>query len=420
MKFLQVLPDVITFIFLLTLISYYFLLFIPKKKPKKHRSFKSISVLIPAHNEEEYIADCLRSVLAANFRGEKEIIVVDDGSIDRTCKIARSFEKRYGIKVLKTKHSGKSSSLNLAMKHAKGELVAVVDADSIIYRNALVEMEWEVSRKNTVASACVVKVKNRHKILCIYPHIELLYNSLIRSILSKVNANITTPGPLSVYRRKNLDEIGGFSTEGFSEDVDVTIRLIRKGYHVGFTEKAIAETNMPPDMKGFLRQRFRFGRGLVNILKRHLQMNKTVIDLYTLPLFLFAYVQAVVMGSFTIYQIVSGYLQYFVSQGVYFSTGVLQFFIDWLTIIGFVKWTYNVFVGSDPITVITLIGIMSTFLSYPLFIYSVIKFDRKIDFFNIIPIFIMQPFWWFMMIVYMLSLPEMVKKSQYNIWKKNE
>ena len=57
-------------------------------------------------------------------------------------------------------------------------------------------------------------------------HIEQLYNSLIRLLFSKINANVTTPGPLSVYRKKELMDAGGFSTEGFSEDVDITIRLI--------------------------------------------------------------------------------------------------------------------------------------------------------------------------------------------------
>ncbi len=408
---------IVTALFLATLVSYYVLLLLPARKAPVSKKFDSITVIIPAHNEQEYIADCIKSVQRARFHGKKQIVVVDDGSADRTAEIAGTFK---GVRLLRTAHSGKSASLNLALGHAMGELIAVVDADSTIEPGSLLETAREAGRKNTAAATCIVKVKNRRRILCIWPHIEFLYNSLIRSILSKVNANITTPGPLSVYRKSALREIGGFSTEGFSEDVDVTIRLIRKGYSVGFTEKAVAYTNLPYDLKGFLRQRFRFGRGLLNILRRHLQINRRAIDIYTLPLFLFAYVQAVVMGSFTIYQIASGYWQWFASKGVLMSTGVLVYFFNWASVFGFARWLVGIVSASEPLTWISLFGIVSTLLSYPLFIYAVLRYDRKIDIYHIVSICFMAPFWWALMVIYILSLPEMFRKRQYNIWLKNE
>jgi len=284
----------------------------------------------------------------------------------------------------------------------------------------LQEITKEVEGKNVVAASCVIKVRNRNKFICMWVHIEQLYNSLMRHILSKVNANIVTPGPLSIYRKKELLDVGGFSTKGFSEDLDITIRLIRKGYTVGFARKALAETNMPYRTKEFLRQRTRFARGMINIFKRHLSLNKTLIDLYTLPIFLFTYIQAIVMGSFTIYQIVSGYITYFFSKGIYFSLPVLKFFFEWLSIVGFVKWALNAAVGNIPLTFITIIGIISTLLSYPLYFYAVAKYDRKFDLWHIIPLFFMFPFWLLIMLIYILCLPEYFIKKQHNIWKKNE
>ena len=276
-----------------------------------------------------------------------------------------------------------------------------------------------MERKNVVAATGIVKVSNRNKFICMWVHIEQLYNSLIRSLLSKIHANIVTPGPLSVYRKKEVMELGGFSTEGFSEDMDITIRLIRKGYKIGFAEKAIAETNMPYDVKGFLRQRTRFARGILNIFKRHMQLNKTIIDVYTLPLFLFAYMQAIIMGSFILYQIVSGYITYFASKAIYFNLEVVKFFFEWFSIIGFVKWFMGVFSGETALTFVTIIGIVATLLSYPLFILAIIKFDRKFDLRHLIAIFFMFPFWLLIMIIYILMAPDYFRK-QYNIWKKNE
>lgn len=419
MTALEYLSTTISFIFLLIILSYYILILIPKKKPKKHKRFSSISIIIPVHNEEEYIRECIESVLIADFNGTKQVIVVDDGSKDNTVRIVSKFSKD-GVRLIKTAHTGKSASINRALAIADGELIAIVDGDSSIKKDALQIMAQEVSRKDVAAATCVVKVKNRNKLLCMWPHIELIYGSLIRSIFSKINANITTPGPLSVYRHKQLKEIGGFSTEGFSEDVDVTIRLIRKGYKIGFSDNTNTWTNMPYNVKGFIRQRTRFARGLLNILKRHMKLNTTAIDLYTLPLFLFIYVQAVIMGLFTIYQIASGYITWFVSYGTYFSFGVLKFFFEWSSIFGFVKWALSVFSGAIPLSLLTIIGVISSLLSYPLYFYAIFKYDRRFDLLHLIPIFFMAPFWWALMIINMVCLPEMFMKHQNNIWKKNE
>ena len=415
---LEHLPAIITFIFLLTVLSYYALIFIKKRKSKPVHKFSSITVIIPAHNEEKYIANAIESVLSADFNGKKQIIVVDDGSIDRTYEIASKFKKN-GVRVIKTRHLGKSSSLNTALRYAKGDIIAVIDGDSYIQKDALRMMTKELERKDVVAATGIVKVKNRKKFICMWIHIEQLYNSLMRLLFSKIDANIVTPGPLSIYRRKELMQVGGFSTKGFSEDIDVTIRLIRKGYKIGFAEGAVAETNMPYDTKGFLRQRTRFARGILNIFKRHMQLNTTIIDLYTLPLFLFSYVQAVIMGSFTIYQIVSGYNTYFASKAIYFNLSVLKFFFEWFSIVGFVKWFAGILSGQIPLTFVAIVGIVATLLSYPLFFMAIIKFDRKFDLWHLIPIFFMFPFWLLIMVIYILMAPDYFRK-QYNIWKKNE
>jgi len=414
---LEYLPQAITFVFLAVVLSYYVLLVIRVKKPRLVKKFKSITVIIPAHNEERYIRACLDSVIKADFQGDKQIIVVDDGSIDRTAEIVSEYK---GVNLVRQKHSGKSYSLNRGLDMSTGELVAVVDGDSEIHKDALKEVAIEVGRKNTVAATCPVRCKNRKAHINMWVHIELIYNALMRYLMAKVNANITTPGPLSVYRKKELKKIGGFSTEGFSEDVDVTIRLIRSGFRVGFAEKAIAETNMPHDPKGFIRQRTRFARGILNIFKRHLRLNRTIIDIYTFPIFLFTYMQAVVMGFFTIYQIVHGYFQWFVSKGIFFSWQVLGYFLDWTSIIGFVKWSFGLFVGTTPLNWVNAVGIIAGLLSYPLYFYAIFRFDRRFDIYHVVPILFMAPFWWLIMIINTICLPEMFARSQYNIWKKNE
>lgn len=402
---------------ILVVLSYYFLLFKPQPRFPLRDHFKSITVIIPAHNEAPYLDASIRSVLRAVFPGERQVIVVDDGSIDETAEIA----KRHDIILLRNRtHSGKSYSLNKALQRATGDLIAIVDGDSIIEPGALVELAREIGRERMGGVCGVVKVKNRSRHINMWVHLELLYASLVRGLYTKIGANITTPGALSMYRRDALEEVKGFSTQGFSEDVDIAIKLIRSGYRIGFSERAISETNMPYDLKGFLRQRTRFARGLVFILKRHLQMNRTIIDLYTLPLFLFIYVQSVVMGVLTIYKLASGYFTYFASQGLGFSLAAAQFFFEWFSIIGFAKWTWTVLSGSIPLSLINVIGVISSLLSYPLYLYAIAKYDRVLDWRNLVAVAFMFPFWLIIMVIHIISLPEILRREQYNIWKKNE
>ena len=409
-------PQIITFIFLLVVISYYILFLIRVRKPKITEKFSSISVIVPTHNEERYIKDCLSSIINADFDGKKEIIVVDDGSVDNTVKIvSKNFPN---VKIIQKKHTGKSDSINTAISKSKGQVIAIVDGDSYIQKDSLKYVTEEISRKNVVAASGVIKVRNRKKILGMWLHIEQIYNSLIRLVFSKVNANVVTPGPLSVYRKKALKEVGGFSVKGFSEDVDVTIILIRAGHKIGFSSKAVSETNMPLEPKWFWLQRTRFARGLIDILKKHLMLNKTWIDIYTLPLLLFNYIQAIIMGSFTIYQIVSGYITYFYAKGIIFNLATLKFFFEWFSIVGFFRWSVQAFTGQIPLNFITIIGIVSTFLTYPLYLYAILKFDKKITIWHIIPLFFMFPFWFLIMIIYIVCIPEYFRKDQHNIWKK--
>ena len=419
MTFLEYLPNTITILFFLVVISYYALLFVKTKKPRPSKRFSSITVIIPAHNEEAYIRECIDSVIAAGFEGKKEIIVVDDGSKDKTAEIVSQYASK-GIKLIRKKHTGKSDSINKAISVSKGELIAIVDGDSSIHKDSLINIAKEVERKNVAAASCIVRVKNRSRLICIWLELEQIYNSLVRQLFSKLNANIVTPGPLSIYRKKELLEAGGFSTQGFSEDIDITIRLIRKGYKIGFSDKAVTETNMPYKAKEFIRQRTRFARGIINIFKKHMQLNKAAIDLYTLPLFLFNYAQAVIMGSFMVYNIASGYATYFLAKGIIFNMYTLKFFFEWFSIVGFIKWSISVFTAQTPLTFVSAAGIFSTLLTYPLYLYAIAKYSRKFEILHLLALFFMPSFWLLIMVIYILSLPEYFRKEQHNIWKKNE
>ncbi len=400
--------------FVLVLLSYYVLMILKKKAPEHKHNFKSITVLMPAHNEEKYIRESVQAVLDAEFTGKKEIIVIDDGSTDKTGSIVKKMPVTY----VKTKHLGKSRALNLGIKKAKGELIAVIDGDSVIEKEAFVNALPYLNPKDVAAVVGTIKVKNNNTILGAFLHLEQIYNSLLRHFFSKINANIVTPGPLSIYKKEALLEVGGFGTKSFLEDVDVAVKLVRNGNRIEISEKSISSTYMPVTIKGFIRQRTRFARGWISILKRHLSINKTIVDLYSMPLAFFWFVQAIIMGGFITYQIISGYNQYFLSQGQVLSLGVMKFFFEWFTAAGLIRWAVSLLSNPAALTFTNLIGLASSLLSYPLYLLAILRYEKKFSIRDFLALFFMFPFWFTIMIIYVINIPELFRKHQENRWDK--
>jgi cellulose synthase/poly-beta-1,6-N-acetylglucosamine synthase-like glycosyltransferase len=421
MNLTNLLTTVFSVIFFVVVLSYYALILWPRRIPLSRERFRSITVIIPAHNEASRIRDAITSVLAARWRGIKRIIVVDDGSTDDTANVARAVARsspKGSVTVIRVPHSGKSNAINTALKASHSDLVAVVDGDSVIAPDAFEEciaLFW--SRKVGAVSAAM-RVRNRGSVLGEWLNIELLYASLVRSLYAKVNANITATGPLTVFRRHALESVGGFSVQGFAEDVDIAVRLLKHGWRLEYATGAMAETVMPTTWSGFVRQRIRFARGAVDIIKRHLSFDRHFFQIYTLPLFFFTYAQAVVMAIIITTNIVSGYVSYFASQGTYLNWGVVKYFVEWLSIVGTVRWVWSVFTGSTPVTVLTGIAITTTLLTYPLYIFAILRFEKRIDWRHVLAMAFLFPFWLIVMVVYCLTVWEWGRKEQRNIWTK--
>lgn len=413
----QTIPDAITLFFLLATASYYVLLFVKRPQGKKERDFKSITIAVPAHNEEQYIEACVRSIIAADFPGEKEIIVFDDGSTDRTSEIAKAID---GIELVRTDHRGKSLNINSAIARAKGELFAIVDGDGEIAKDAIVEMMKELERERVAGASCPIFIKNRTTHIIPWLHIEILHGALMRLIMSKIDANIVTSGQFCMFRTDALREVGGFNTGTFSEDMDISVRLIRRGYRVGFSETARCWTNMPSDFKWLLGQRYRWCRGNLNVILSHQRLNTSWIDLYTFPLILFGYFQAVIMGGISLTKLTIGYWNLYACHGVFFGPEVTAYLLNWLSILGLMSWSIRFFAGQVPVTAVTVCGVLAGLLTYPLYIYAIWRFDRRFDVYHIVPLLFMAPYWWTVGLIQLASVGVFFDRRQRNIWAKND
>ena len=146
------------FVWTLTLSFWQTMLFVPLAIRSAYRDsvipepkvYPYMTVLIPAHNEEKVLSSTVESILQAEYP-KKEIIVIDDGSTDRTLEIAKSFKK--DVKVIHKENGGKASALNHGLLYSKGEIIVIVDADTIIGRKSLKNIAKGLSDEKVAAVA---------------------------------------------------------------------------------------------------------------------------------------------------------------------------------------------------------------------------------------------------------------------------
>ena len=177
-----------------------------------------VSIIIPAYNEEDYIAQCLKSITAQSYK-LLEIIVVDDGSSDKTIEVVKKFK----VKVLKQNHKGPGSARNFGASHAKGEILVFVDSDMTFDKNFVTDLispilkgetigtfsknEMNANSKN-VWSACWNINRNwpRDRLIPLdYPNISPVFRAILKT---------------------KFNGVGGFSTTGeYTDDWSLSRKL---------------------------------------------------------------------------------------------------------------------------------------------------------------------------------------------------
>jgi len=228
-----------------------------------------VSIIIPAYNEEKVIANTIESTLEINYPN-KDIIVVDDGSKDNTLQIAKRYQDK-GVKVLHKTNGGKASALNLALTFAKGELIAVLDADTLAGRNSLKEIvKVFENEKDIAAVAGNIKVRNKKNWITWCQALEYVAGiQIARRAFDLFGAITIVPGALGCFRKSVLVDTGGYDKETLVEDFDTTIKILKSGMIVRGTTKSVAYTEAPDTLRDFYNQRIRWYRGNLQVVAKH-------------------------------------------------------------------------------------------------------------------------------------------------------
>ncbi|MBM3232537.1 glycosyltransferase family 2 protein, partial [Candidatus Pacearchaeota archaeon] len=201
---------------------------------------------------------------------KKEIIIINDGSKDNTKNIALELVKKYnGVILLDKKNSGKANSLNEAIKIAKGELIAVVDADSYPKKDSLTKMVGHFDDLQVGAVTSRVLVKNKRNWLGKFQVMDYSIIAWTRKLLDFVDSVYVTNGPLSVYRKDLVKRLGGFDPKNLTEDIEITWHILSEGYKTKMSYGAIVYTTVPENFKTWTKQRVRWNLGGIQTVQKY-------------------------------------------------------------------------------------------------------------------------------------------------------
>ncbi|TSA30214.1 MAG: glycosyltransferase [Verrucomicrobiaceae bacterium] len=241
------------------------------KPPPDQPSFPEpcVSVLIPAFNEEKVIAKTIGSILASDYSGKMEVIVVDDGSSDRTGEaVSATGDPR--VRLITQPNQGKAHALQNGVNSTENEILVFVDADTRFEKDAIRHLVAAFHDPAIGAVSGHARVGNLRTFLARCQDLEYVSGfNLDRRAYAAWNCITVAPGAISAIRRSAILAAGGFSYETLAEDTDLTLAIHKAGYRIEYQPKAIAHTEAPETFSTLAKQRFRWAYGTLQCTWKH-------------------------------------------------------------------------------------------------------------------------------------------------------
>jgi len=218
------------------------------------------------------IQAAVRSLLLLDYPNF-EIIVVDDGSTDDTYEKASTVAQEstaIKVRVVTKRNGGKAQALNTGMTLARGEFILNMDGDSKLSSNTLRACIKHFENPKIGAVAGNVKVINRENIWTKIQALEYVEGlAMARKAQSFIRSVNIIPGPLGMFRKSVLQQVGGYDDDTFAEDCDLTLKILMHGWHIAYEASAIAWVESPSRLLDLLKQRYRWTRGILQATTKH-------------------------------------------------------------------------------------------------------------------------------------------------------
>jgi cellulose synthase/poly-beta-1,6-N-acetylglucosamine synthase-like glycosyltransferase len=224
-----------------------------------------------AYNEGKVIGDTLRSVLDTDYKGEIEVIVVDDGSHDNTAAEVRKVAEQDGrVRLFQQENRGKARALQRALSAVRSGIIVFIDADTHFQRDTLPALIEPFADPKIGAVSGHAKVGNLRTFIARCQALEYTCGfNLDRRAYTRWNCITVVPGAISAIRKSAIDQAGGLSLDTLAEDTDLTLMLHKDRQRIVYVPQAIGWTEAPESVGTLARQRFRWAYGTLQCLWKH-------------------------------------------------------------------------------------------------------------------------------------------------------
>ncbi|MEV4252620.1 glycosyltransferase family 2 protein [Spirillospora sp. NPDC049652] len=229
----------------------------------------TLTVIVPAHNEEAGLPATLESLWRQTVPPD-QIIVVDDGSTDRTGEVARA----HGATVLRPEHrlGSKARAQNHALPHCKGDLILAVDADTVLAPDYVERLRPVFADPTVVIAAGNVQTRFTRTLWERGRSVEYLFGfHFQRPIQQGAASPMVCSGCCSTFRRDVLAASGGFPERTIVEDMDATWTWQIEGRRAVYVPEAVAWAADPETLPFLRRQVWRWMSGFFQNVRLHLR-----------------------------------------------------------------------------------------------------------------------------------------------------
>jgi cellulose synthase/poly-beta-1,6-N-acetylglucosamine synthase-like glycosyltransferase/peptidoglycan/xylan/chitin deacetylase (PgdA/CDA1 family) len=278
-----------------------------------------VAVLIPAYNEELVIVRTIKSVLQSDYKNIR-VIVIDDGSSDRTFDVTReAYEEEIAhgrLTVLTKANAGKAEALNFGLDHVDEEVYVGIDADTVIAGDAISKLVCHFADPRVGAVAGNAKVGNRVNLWTLWQALEYITSqNFERRAMDLFDVVTVVPGAIGAWRTSAVKRGGCYPVNTVAEDADLTMNLLEQRYKVIYDDRALAFTEAPATARSLMRQRFRWSFGILQAVFKHRAGARTnrAMGFFALP-------------NILIFQILLPLVSPFID--IMFAAGVIHYLLD--------------------------------------------------------------------------------------------
>ncbi len=347
------------------------------------------SIVVPVKNEEKVVRRVLDALSRLSYPADKrEIIIVEDGSTDKTLEVCREYarEKNLNVKVLrKPSCNGKPSALNYGIMRAKGQIIGIFDVDNVPAQDALQNV-YRYFEDPTVAAVQgrTLSINSEENMLTKFiSYEEAVWCEAYLRGKDVLDLFVHLKGSCQFFRRDVLERLRGFDEGSLSEDMEVSARLTEKGYKIRYAPDVRSWQESASDLRQLFRQRTRWFRGTMEVAFKYgrlmARLNRKSID-----------AELTLFGPFIL---IASLLTYLAASGSFFASFPLD--VLWQVVMQFtaVVTTFTVLVCGFALVYVSKPRKMANLLWLP-FIYFYWSLQAFVAFYALLLILLRRPRKW--------------------------